>query len=83
MRFGAYIFYMNLNGLSAGKRANIVKIELERGLKTRLAGFGITEGAEVVFLMRAPLGDPILVGVCGSEVILRTEEASAVTVEEL
>lgn len=52
----------------------------DSGIKKRLLGLGITEGAELVRLFSAPSGDPVAYSVRGAVVALRMSDASAVKV---
>ena len=49
-------------------------------IKPRLAGLGITEGAELVKLFSAPCGDPAAYSVRGTVVALRRCDAAKIVV---
>lgn len=49
-------------------------------IRPRLAGLGITEGAEIVALFKAPSGDPTAYSVRGTVVALRRSDAKMIRV---
>lgn len=56
----------------------IQSIEGDDGIAHRLAELGFTPGVTVRYIRRAPLGDPIQVGVRGFELAVRASEARRV-----
>ncbi len=70
-----------LSELSPGERGKVVGIVGRGSLVRRLLDMGITRGAEVKAVRKAPLGDPIEFEVKGYYLSLRKEEADHVLVE--
>ncbi len=70
-----------LSELSPGDRGRVVEIAGGGPLAERLAAMGITVGAEVEVVRRAPLGDPVDFRVRGYHLSLRKREAELVRVE--
>ncbi|BAD84905.1 iron(II) transport protein A [Thermococcus kodakarensis KOD1] len=70
---------MRLSEVEPGRTVRVVGIR--GGPKARLLTMGVTPGAVVKVVKRAPLGDPIEVEVRGYKLSLRKEEADYVEVE--
>ena len=72
-----------LADLAPGDRARVTGMGEAATAATgrRLVELGFAPGAEVTALRRAPLGDPVVYRVEGSELSLRRSEARAVLVE--
>jgi len=70
-----------LSELAPGERGRVVRIEGQGALAERLAAMGVTVGATVQVVRRAPLGDPVDFQVRGYHLSLRKGEASVVHVE--
>ena len=72
-----------LPGLLDGERGRIVRIGRtgSRSVRQRLLDMGITRGAEVQVVRRAPMGDPIEVVVKNYHLALREQEAALIEVE--
>jgi ferrous iron transport protein A len=70
-----------LDQLTLGQRARVAEIEGEDALAIRLMEMGLTEGEEIEFLGRAPLGDPLEFLVRGYRLSLRQSEARRVRIE--
>ena len=66
---------IRLSDLEAGETAVIEEVELPEAERQLLIRFGFFDGAEVRCSRRAPLGDPVIYSLDGSEVALRTETA--------
>lgn len=66
---------IRLSDLKAGEAAIIEEVALPESERQLLVRFGFFDGGEVRCSRRAPLGDPIVYSVDGSEVALRTETA--------
>jgi len=64
-----------LSDLALGETAVIEDVALPEAERQLLMRFGFFDGAEVRCSRRAPLGDPIVYSLDGSEVALRTETA--------
>ena len=65
------------------RRKGIIKSvqNVDHRIKRRLFDMGVTSGAEVIMVKKAPLGDPIEVNIRGYELTLRKSEAESVTME--
>jgi ferrous iron transport protein A len=70
---------MRLSEVEPGRTVRVVGIT--GGPKARLLTMGVTPGAVVKVVKRAPLGDPIEIEVRGYKLSLRKEEADYVEVE--
>lgn len=70
-----------LSELVPGERGKVVRIEAQGPLAERLAAMGITVGATLEVIRRAPLGDPVDFRVRGYHLSLRKGEADLVHVE--
>jgi len=66
---------VRLSELKPGEAAVIEDVALPEGERQLLMRFGFFDGAEVRCSRRAPLGDPVIYSLDGSEVALRTETA--------
>jgi len=66
---------VRLSDLEPGEAAVIEEVALPELEQQVLIRFGFFDGAEVRCSRRAPLGDPIVYSLDGSEVALRTETA--------
>lgn len=69
-----------LSSLEQGEAAVIEEVALAESDRRFLMRFGLFAGAEVKCLRRAPLGDPIVYALDGSEVALRAETACQIVV---
>lgn len=74
----AYIFYMTLNDLKKGESGKVAEIKLPQKTVERLKALGISGGAELFMVRAAPLGDPIVIRVFDSEIILRRSVAGGI-----
>lgn len=70
-----------LSELAPGERGRVVRIEGEMSLRERLSAMGVTQGATLEAIRRAPLGDPVEFRVRGYYLSLRKGEADLVQVE--
>ena len=64
-----------LSELEPGEAAVIDEVALPEAEQQLLMRFGFFDGAEVRCSRRAPLGDPVVYSLDGSEIALRTETA--------
>lgn len=64
-----------------GEVGVIIKVEGEGRLRRRLFDMGVTPGAKVTLVKKAPLGDPIEVTIRNYELTLRKTEAELVTLK--
>jgi len=67
-----------LADLAPREEGVIASIDGDDALSDRLAELGFTPGVVVRFIRRAPLGDPMQVGVRGFELAVRASEARRV-----
>ena len=74
---------VRLSQLAPGRSGRVVRVHGHgpHGLRQRLLDMGVTRGAEVSVLRRAPLGDPIEFAICGYCLALRVSEAELVELE--
>lgn len=70
----------SLDRLSPGHSTAITDVAGEDAVSLRLLEMGLTPGAEVRMIGRAPLGDPLEVEVRGYRLSLRHSEAARVAV---
>lgn len=70
--------HRTLADLGPSAEGVIAGIEGDDGIAVRLSELGFTPGVTVRFIRRAPLGDPIQVGVRGFEIAMRANEARRV-----
>lgn len=71
-----------LSEFSIGEKGIIKSVQnVDHRIKRRLFDMGVTSGAEVIMVKKAPLGDPIEVNIRGYELTLRKSEAESVTME--
>jgi len=66
---------VRISELKPGETAVIEDVALPESERQLLIRFGFFDGAEVRCSRRAPLGDPVVYSLDGSEVALRTETA--------
>jgi ferrous iron transport protein A len=69
-----------LSELKPGQHARVTAIQGDAFLMQRLAEFGLFEGEMIAFLGKAPLGDPIEIGVGETRLSLRKSEAACIQV---
>ncbi len=70
-----------LNKLKVGESGVIKFVEGEGRLRRRLFDMGVTPGASVTLIKKAPLGDPLEVLLRGYDLTLRKAEAELVILE--
>jgi ferrous iron transport protein A len=70
-----------LSDFIIGETGVIIKVEGEGRLRRRLFDMGVTPGAKVTLVKKAPLGDPIEVTIRNYELTLRKTEAELVTLK--
>lgn len=71
---------MNLNNLSIGQKAVIIRIRGRGAFRRRVMEMGFVSGETVQVIRKAPLNDPLEFQVKGSKVILRRSEAELIEV---
>ena len=72
-----------LDQLPVGASASVVDVHAEAALAERLEDLGFVPGTRVTVRRRAPLGDPRVYELRGSQLCLRGREARAVRVGEV
>ena len=70
-----------MHELNLREQGVIIKVEGEGRIRRRLFDMGVTPGAKVVFVKKAPLGDPIEIKIRGYDLTLRKEEAALVIIQ--
>jgi len=70
----------SLNELPRGVEAVIEAVDAEGPLARRLADLGFLPGTRVAMIRRAPLGDPSVYEIRGSQFCLRRSEAAGIRV---
>ncbi|MAG55771.1 MAG: iron transporter [Planctomycetes bacterium] len=70
----------NLSDLGNGSEADVVALDGDQDLRTRLAELGFCASARVRVVRRAPLGCPLEVDVDGTRFSVRAEVAQGVRV---
>ncbi len=71
-----------LSDLKPGDSCVITKVNGEGRIRRRLFDMGVTPGAVVVIVKKAPLGDPIQVTIRNYELTLRKNESALVEVKQ-
>lgn len=69
-----------LNKLEPGDKGTILRVEAKGAARRRIAEMGMSPGAEVTMVRRAPLNDPLEFQVRGYYITLRNSEAATVVV---
>ena len=72
-----------LSALNVGERAIVLCVDKAAGDIARFAGMGLVIGSVVEVLRIAPLGDPVVLGVRGSEISLRRSQLEHVRVKRV
>lgn len=70
----------SLEELKDGETGRILAIQVEGPTKRRLIEMGLTPGAEIQMIKRAPMGDPMEVRVRGYRLTLRADDARRIIV---
>lgn len=72
-----------LSELSKGERALVLSIKKDLGNLGTYAGMGLTIGSTVEILRVAPLGDPVIISVHGSEISVRKSQLKNIIVKRI
>ncbi len=72
---------IRLNSLDAGQKALITRHETQAPLSGRLQELGLIEGTCIRCLRKGPGGEPVIYGVGGMMLALRSTESSRILVE--
>ena len=70
-----------LSELKQGKRAFVLDIHSNDGMRRRLQDLGLIKGTEVLCVQKSPLGDPVAYLIRGAVIALRHEDASCVQIQ--
>ncbi len=73
----------SLDRLAPGRHGRVQAVGGAPAVRRRLLEMGLSRGVEVEVLRRAPLGDPIELGVRGYLLSLRSDQAALITVDPL
>lgn len=73
----------SLDRLVPGQHGRVTAISGLPAIRRRLLEMGLGQGVEIEVLRRAPLGDPIELGVRGYLLSLRREQAALIAVDTL
>ena len=71
-----------LNDLMPGECGTIRSVTAEGDLRRRLMDMGVIEGAPVVMVKPAPLGDPVQILIHHTFIALRKKEAGTIFIEK-
>lgn len=73
---------MKLTDFQPGDEGVILMVKGEGRIRRRLFDMGVTPGAKVLMVKKAPLGDPIEIVIRGYNLTLRKDEAEFVEMEK-
>lgn len=73
---------MKLTEFQPGDDGVILMVKGEGRIRRRLFDMGVTPGAKVLMVKKAPLGDPIEIVIRGYNLTLRKDEAEFVEMEK-
>jgi ferrous iron transport protein A len=73
---------MKLTEFQPGDEGVILMVKGEGRIRRRLFDMGVTPGAKVLMVKKAPLGDPIEIVIRGYNLTLRKDEADFVEMEK-
>ena len=74
---------MCVNDLKLGEKAFVQNVSGNEKLVKRLSALGCTEGCQIEVVNRAPLGDPIVLSLRGSNMAIRRKDAGNILVEAI
>lgn len=72
-----------LSQLEPNDEATIIQLPDDQRIASRLREMGLLRGTKIIFIRRAPLGDPLEIRLRGYSLSLRACDASAVLVEKI
>ncbi|MFA9397089.1 MAG: ferrous iron transport protein A [Clostridiaceae bacterium] len=73
---------MSVCDLRPGETGYIKNIYGDNALTKRLSSLGVIEGTKVKFKNVAPLGDPIIINLKGSDIAIRKRDAKNILIME-
>lgn len=74
---------ITLDTLKIGDECIVLNVLGEGRIRRRLFDMGVTPGANIVIVKKAPLGDPIQITIRNYELTLRKNEAELIVVKEV
>jgi Fe2+ transport system protein FeoA len=72
---------MLLSQLKVGQKAKVLSLNNPQKIKKRLENIGLTVGTSIVFIRKAPFGDPLEIKVRDFYLALRKVDADKIQVE--
>lgn len=72
---------ISMRSMKKNQKGRIISVHCEGELRQRINDMGLTPGAEVKVVGRAPLKDPVALKVRGFTISLRNNEADFITVQ--
>lgn len=72
---------VSVTELSIGEAGQIARVDARGALERRLRELGVVTGARLSVIMRAPLGDPLALGVLDSVIAVRARDARGILVD--
>ncbi|GAA0126954.1 MULTISPECIES: ferrous iron transport protein A [Clostridium] len=72
---------MTLQDLKPGDIGFIKNIHCDKKLSKRLLALGFVEGTKVLMKQTAPLGDPIIINVRGTNLAIRKKDAKTIDID--
>lgn len=73
---------MTLCNLKPGSTGLIDELKCDTKLAKRLLALGFVEGTEIIVKKKAPLGDPIIINLRGTDLAIRKKDAQLIYVKE-
>ncbi|HAR85439.1 MULTISPECIES: FeoA family protein [Clostridium] len=73
---------MNVFNLKPGDKGLIKELACDDRLAKRLLALGFVEGTEVLVKKTAPLGDPIIINLRGTDLAIRKKDAELIFIKE-
>lgn len=73
--------YKTLDKFKEGEKGIVKSVSGQGALRRHLLDMGITPSAVIIFIKKAPFGDPIEINVRGYELSIRKSEAATITME--
>lgn len=72
---------MNISDLKIGDIAYIEKLNCNEKLSKRLLALGFIEGTKVIMKKVAPLGDPVIINLRGTDFAIRKNDAKNIFIK--
>jgi Fe2+ transport system protein FeoA len=74
---------MLLSEIKKGQKAIVLRLDNPKKIKKRLENVGVTPGTKIVFIRKAPLGDPIEIKVRDFYLAIRLSDADKIWVKQI